>query len=1383
MEFTYENLNWNKSINTVSKDAIINAPVGLTNNYQWVDLYGEGISGILTEQGEGWYYKSNLGDVDEDGEVAFTTAQIVAPKPSFKGLSNGALSIQDLAANGEKQLVVNSPGLKGYFEMTHDNAWKPFKAFEQLANIDFQDSNTRMFDLNGDGQPELVMTEENVFVWYAADGKRGHLPAEFAQKTFDEEKGPAIVFADAEQTIFLADMSGDGLTDIARIRNGEICYWANKGYGNFSAKISMADAPLFDHPDLFNPQYLHLADVSGTGATDVIYLGKNKFKAFINLSGNAWSDAHEIDPFPHMDSNARLSVIDLLGTGTSCIVWSSDLPTYANAPMRYIDLMNSKKPHVMTKHVNNMGMETSLEYKSSTYYYLKDKLAGKPWVTKLPFPVLVISKQIVEEKITDVRFTTEYKYHHGYFDHPEREFRGFGMVEQIDTEVYEEWERNNAGNQLEKSEIHYQKPMLTKTWFHTGAFFDRERILNQFKDDYWFEEYNRLFADELLTVIEPELVDARLQLSSTIQDPDLLEKLSADEWREALRACKGMMLRQEVFAMDAPKNSTSEALKLQAKPYTVATHNCNIQLVQPRDKNEFGVFTVTESEAITISYERDETDYRLAHTMNTKIDDLGNILESASVVYGRDTNKAQADFQNLASTITDFSEDVLSNDATQKSQLLNAFTSNIQAAKDEQVKTHIIYTQNSFAKYKVGNTEFQDVDVPNAYRLRLPYEAKTYELTGLNRNDVLFKLEEVTSAFNSSSEIEYHVEPTNGFQRRMIEHVRTKYLGDDLNALEFEFFDTLGLPFEAYQLAYTPNLVTDIYSKDNIELEADNQVVNDFIETKGNYSRIDGNFWIRSGLTHFKTTNENIDAAKDRFYSPIVFEDPFGTKTSVVYDTETFTGGIRDNNGYYLFIRETEDILNNKSQIDIFNYRTLSPSRMIDINANPSSVLVDELGLVKAVAAEGNGVYTDATRTAVDIIEMADNLEGLKEFEVTPGADATDVIQLLSNATFNNTDTTQLRIEGNDLLQNASARFVYDFERYKSTGTQPNVVASIIREEHFEDNQNSAIQFSFEYSDGAGNVAMVKAQAEPGLAFFMNNGIKEEKDTTPELRWIGNGRTVLNNKGNPIKQYEPYFSTNFGYEDAPDLIEIGVTPIMYYDSIGRLIKTELPDGTLTRVEFDSWKQLSFDQNDTVLESLWYVDRGSPDPSIENEPLNNKERRAAWLAAKHANTPSSVYLDSLGRPVLSIEHNAKDSANNNRLYTTFINLDIEGNTKAVIDARGNAVMAYKQDMLGRQVYQDSMDAGQRWMFNNLAGNTIYSWDERNHVFEEFYDDIQRPTHSKVIGGDAQDNSDLDHIYNRIFYGDLEPDAELKNLRGQVIKLYDTGGADRNSGLRL
>ena len=106
-------------------------------------------------------------------------------------------------------------------------------------------------------------------------------------KPFDEEKGPAMVFADEAQSIHLADMSGDGLSDIVRIRNGEVSYWPNLGYGKFGAKVTMKDAPYFDYPEQFNPSLLHLADVSGTGATDILYLGQNKFKAWLNLSGNA----------------------------------------------------------------------------------------------------------------------------------------------------------------------------------------------------------------------------------------------------------------------------------------------------------------------------------------------------------------------------------------------------------------------------------------------------------------------------------------------------------------------------------------------------------------------------------------------------------------------------------------------------------------------------------------------------------------------------------------------------------------------------------------------------------------------------------------------------------------------------------------------------------------------------------------------------------------------------------------------------------------------------------------------------------------------------------------------------------------------------------------
>jgi len=186
------------------------------------------------------------------------------------------------------------------------------------------------------------------------------------------------VFADPVESIFLADMTGDGLTDIVRIRNGEISYWPNKGYGCFGAKVNMTYAPEFDTIDAFNPAYLHLADINGTGATDIIYLGKNVFRAWLNLSGNAWGQAVEIDAFPDTTTLNQLAVADLLGNGTACIVWSSPLAANADAPLRYIDLMGGKKPYLMNAYSNGMGKQVSINYKTSTWFYLQDKAAGFP---------------------------------------------------------------------------------------------------------------------------------------------------------------------------------------------------------------------------------------------------------------------------------------------------------------------------------------------------------------------------------------------------------------------------------------------------------------------------------------------------------------------------------------------------------------------------------------------------------------------------------------------------------------------------------------------------------------------------------------------------------------------------------------------------------------------------------------------------------------------------------------------------------------------------------------------------------------------------------------------------------------------------------------------
>jgi hypothetical protein len=360
--------------------------------------------------------------------------------------------------------------------------------------------------------------------------------------------------------------------------------------------------------------------------------------------------------------------------------------------------------------------------------------------------------------------------------------------------------------------------------------------------------------------------------------------------------------------------------------------------------------------------------------------------------------------------------------------------------------------------------------------------------------------------------------------------------------------------------------------------------------------------------------------------------------------------------------------------------------------------------------------------------EEADDLIGLTE-EMLP-AEQADIDAYFRESQADMTDSSVLEALANKLLQHATARFVYDFDCYKSSkGVKPAVVSTILREEHYAINPSSPLQLSFEYSGGLEKVVMKKVQAEPGEAKQVtDNGdgtiTVNVVNTSPQLRWIGNGRTVLNNKGNVIKQYEPYFSVSAKYESVKELVEQGVSPVMRYDALGRMIRTDYPDGTFSKVTMDSWKQAVYDQNDTSMDSAWYAEK------IAFEP-GTPENDAAVKAAAHYDTPKQLYFDTLGRPVLSIEQDLVNAP-----AETHLVLDIENNLREVIDARGNSVMQYKYDMLGHMVYQNSMDSGQRWLLHTCMGEPLRTWDERNHKILFDYDPIRRPLTVIVQDGDAE-----------------------------------------------
>ena len=219
------------------------------------------------------------------------SARAVAPQAGHGAGGRQRHQFMDLAGNGEIDVVDFGGPAPGFHERDRDAGWKQHVPFASLPNIDWQDPNLRFVDLTGDGHADALITESEVFTWYPSLDERGFAAGERTQAATDEDAGPRLVFADGTQTIFLADMCGDGLTDLVRIRNGEVCYWPNLGYGRFGRKITLGNSPRFDQPDLFDPSRIRLTDIDGSGPIDIIYLGRDGARLYFNRSGNSLSDA------------------------------------------------------------------------------------------------------------------------------------------------------------------------------------------------------------------------------------------------------------------------------------------------------------------------------------------------------------------------------------------------------------------------------------------------------------------------------------------------------------------------------------------------------------------------------------------------------------------------------------------------------------------------------------------------------------------------------------------------------------------------------------------------------------------------------------------------------------------------------------------------------------------------------------------------------------------------------------------------------------------------------------------------------------------------------------------------------------------------------------
>ena len=1195
--FTYETHAWNTRVHTPVSDPQI--PAGLGGGWQLTDLHNEGIPGLLYETEGVWFYKRNLGD----GQ--FGEAVKVLEKPSA-GSSQG-LQFSDLDGDGRKQLVSLKKGNQGYFPMDDEGKWQAFHHFRQLPNIDLSGADVRSIDLTGDGRADLLVTEDYALTWYASAGKDGYGERVSIPAVLEENDGPALMFSDAGQSIFLADMSGDGRADIVRIRPGEVCYWPNLGYGRFGKKITMGNAPVFDSPESFDARRIMLSDIDGTGPADLVYCGTHGFRIWLNACGNAFkAEPFVIDGFPDIHSLSDVVLADLLGTGTACIVWSSSLEKDRGTNLRYIDLMSSRKPYLMTGYSNSMGKEIHLEYKPSTAFYLEDLKSGDPWAETVHFPVHCLRKVTTKDLVTGWTAAHSYRYRDAVYDHDEKEFRGFSYVEEKDIEMAEAGEAfRSRYPDLD------QEPVLSRSWIHSGTVRSGEVPIS---------------ASKLLPGFD-------------------MDSLSLAERRQAVRCVRGTVLKSEVWDEDGHL-------------YQRITAQNRVELVQPKGQNPFAVFLQVPVETVTYDLEKNSEDPRISQSLVLETDEYGNTLRSVQVAYPR-----------MAPDLT-----------------LPAM------ARECQAKTVLLYTRNRLTC---------DINTPDTYLLRQPSESMSFEVRAPGRSGALY-------CSDDFAEIEKLPMTLQG-------HSKILYYDKTLrNALPLHSIAFPDLVFESYQMVGEQGLYDEAFQ---------GRVTPEMLAQGRYVQEQDGSWWARSGQVRYLREGESADVAKTRFYSPVSYIDAFGAETFVDYYRN-----------YYLLVERVTDSLGNVSEVKSFDFRTLQAKRVSDLNGNQTEALYDELGMVKASAVLGKGTE-------------ADSLEG--QDEITSAAEQKMMDQLLAAQ-----DSLEITRIARTLLKKASARYLYFPHLFSETG-KPLATIGIVREEFDRRNPDSRLQVSYEYSSGLGVSILVKVQAE---------NAPDSRREAGSFRWLGNGRTIFNNKGNAVMEFDPYFSDTPRYEDSAEMVEQGVSPILHYDPLGRLVRIDYPDGTFQKEEFDPWTVCSYDSGDCVMESAWYTKHRGDEAAAQSEI--------------DAGTPSKICYDALGQPAVMIEYLRNTAAERPEEMITQAVRDVRGNILQVVDPRGNTVVSYKYDLLDRPLFQEGMDDGCRWMITDMEGKPVFSWDERGFEFETRYDILKRPV-LEIVRNKAEG---WEKIVGRTVYGEdlLAPDQSNKgalqerNLLGNVVRAYDTAG---------
>ncbi len=569
------------------------------DHYQFVDLYGEGLPGVLYQSEKGWMYAEPVRDArpDEPDALRFGDFKQVPSLPVADSQSSVRQSLADLTGDGRLDWIIAQPGTAGFFTLRPDRTWSKFAPFAAFP-AEFFHAQGQIADLVGAGLSDLAMIGPRSVRLYTSRRAEGYSSA--SEVPHDENDDLLPLMSDSQtELVAFADILGSGQQHLVRIRHNEIRFWPNMGRGHFG-KGQLFTTLAFTYSE-FDAKRVRLADMDGSGAVDLVYLETDGFQLFMNKSGHTLASPSKVS-WPQgirYDNTCQVSLVDLQGLGCSSLVLTK--PHMKPAHWRYD--YPAIKPYLLNTTNNNMGASGRVTYRSSAQEWLDEKAellaAGSMPESGVPFALHVVTRQTQLDEVTGNELTQLFKYRDGCYDGYDREFRGFGLVLQQDTE-------DEDGNEDEG----FTAPVLSKTWYHTGRY--PFRAPRGFNDS---DPQAVVLGDDLLT-------------SFADGDDQVIAQPCEAELREMARTLAGSVLRNEVFGFegDTPRSW----------PHSVQTTRYLVRQLEIMGEHQpYARMLPLALESVSYQYEGQTDDPICARTINLGWDEYGVLTHGASVNYAR----------------------------------------------------------------------------------------------------------------------------------------------------------------------------------------------------------------------------------------------------------------------------------------------------------------------------------------------------------------------------------------------------------------------------------------------------------------------------------------------------------------------------------------------------------------------------------------------------------------------------------------------------------------------------------------------------------------------------------------------------------------------------